>query len=310
MSDNPKYSNEDELEEFVKTQEQLNEPETVGTPIVQTNLTPNIKKNISAGNELGWQQIKLGDLPTQGLFYPENTEIIIRAAVGAEIRHWSTLDETNLSLLDDMLNYVIERCVQVKHKTERLSWKDIKEIDRFYLILAISEYTFIKGENKLQVKVSDSKKVDVTKEMINYITFDERLMKFYDSELRLFNITLTDGTSIKTNLPSVGTTNWLKNYVNRKTQAQEGIDEDFISFAPFVIQDWRGLNDDTYNLESQNSNNWSLLQLSGLTHFKEIFMDTVNPVVKYRDEEGAERQVPLNFQGGVKSLFIIPDPFR
>lgn len=315
-----KYSNEDELKKFIESQEtgepapkEVKTPESVGAPIVQTGKEPlpwqGGEARRSLANETGWQQIKLVDLPTQGLFYPKDMEIVIRSATAAEIRHWSTLTETDLSLLDDMLNYILERCVKVKNSKGPASWMDIKEIDRFYLILAVSEYTFIKGENKLQVRISESKKMDVRKEMIEYIKFDDRVMKYYDEDKRCFNLKFRDGSSLLATIPSVGVTNFLKNYVRRKTQAQESIDEDFVSFAPFTILDYRGLNDASYQNYVTESNAWTNMQISGLSMFKEIFTETVNPVIKYTDEEGGERQVPLNFQGGLKSIFLVPDPF-
>ena len=86
-------------------------------------------------------------------------------------------------------------------------------------------------------------------------------------------------------------------------------DIDFISFAPFVLKDWRGLTDQTYELEVHNSNNWSIPEVSVLTHLKDLFVDTVNPVVKFTDEGGMEQVAPLNFLGGIKSIFLISDPF-
>jgi hypothetical protein len=46
-----------------------------------------------------------------------------------------------------------------------------------------------------------------------------------------------------------------------------------------------------------------------LTEIRKIFSDTINPVIKYRDEKGGERVIPLNFQGGIKSIFLISNPF-
>jgi hypothetical protein len=189
------------------------------------------------------------------------------------------------------------------------SWRDLKEVDRFYVLLAIREYTFVNGENKLQVKTSETSKIDVTKDMIDYITFDERLMKYYSPEERIFNLPFKSGKKMKVTIPSVGVTNWLKTYIMRKRQVNEVIDEDFMQFAPFVILDWRGLNDDTYAQVVMDSHNWTTSEISMLTEIRRIFIDTVEPVVKYRDEEGGERTVPLSFQGGIKSIFLISDPF-
>ena len=134
-------------------------------------------------------------------------------------------------------------------------------------------------------------------------------MKYYSPEDRMFVLKFKSGKTMKLTLPAVGITTFLKNYIQRKRLAQEVIDEDFISFAPFVILDWKGLNDETYTQIILESHNWSTAEISVITKVKDIFADTVDPVVRYHDEEGGEREVPLNFQGGIKSLFLISDPF-
>jgi len=320
--------NEEKLKEFAeraekgktsttvskKTPDTPDTSEVIGTPIQDTS---NVQKpwekkqeQIDLANQIGWHQIPIKDLPTQGMFYPNGTELTIRAAVANEIRHWSTISEEDLSLLDDMLNYVIERCAKIKYPDSKMSsWRDIKEIDRFYILLAIRELTFVNGENKLQVKTSETSKIDVTKDMVKYITFDDRIMKYYSPEERLFILKFKSGKTLKITIPSVGITNWLKNYIQRKRLNNEVIDEDFINFAPFVILDWRGLNDDSYEQIILSSHNWSTSEISVLTKVKDIFADTVDPVVRYQDEEGGEREVPLSFQGGVKAIFLISDPF-
>jgi len=316
MNENAKELNEEKLREFAERIEGNKSETKVSHVGAQIQDTSNVQKpwektqeQIQFSNQLGWQQLKLTDLPTQGLFYPEGTEITIRAAVAGEIRHWSTLTEDNLSALDDMLNYIIERCAKIKFPVGHSSWKDIKEVDRFYILLAIRELTFVNGENKLQVKTSETTKIDVTKDMIDYINFDDRLMRSYSPEERKFDLKFKSGKTLKVTIPSVGITNWLKLYINRKRQMNEVIDEDFISFAPFVLLDWRGLTDDTYSKIILESHNWSAAEISMLTEIRKIFMDTIDPVVRYRDEEGGERTVPLSFQGGIKSIFLISDPF-
>lgn len=301
-------NNEEKLKEFVEQREGQ-----VGPPIspIPGGITPiPVAQSRDPQNELGWERLKITDLPTQGLFYPEGSEVIIRSATAAEIRHWSTLNEEDLFVLDDMLNYVLERCCSFKLPNNAFaSWRDLKEVDRFYVILAIRERTFVKGENKLQVKVSETAKIDVVKDMVNYITFDERVMKYYSPEERCIVLTFKNGKKLRVHLPATGVTNWLKQYINRKRQTGESFDEDFISFAPFVIGDWRGLNDASYERYVMESNNWSAIEISLLTEVKKIFSEAINPVLKYKDENGGERVIPLNFQGGVKSIFLISDPF-
>jgi len=302
-------NNEEKLKQFAEEKEGR-----VGPPITPipggVNPIP-MAQSRDPQNELGWERLKITDLPTQGLFYPEGTEIVIRSATAGETRHWSTLNEDDIFALDDMLNYVLERCCSLKFPDGKFSsWRDIKEVDRFYIILAIRERTFVKGDNKLQAKVSETEKIDIVKDMVDYITFDDRVMRFYSPEERCIILPFkSSGKKVRVFLPSAGVTNWLKNYINRKRQAGEPLDEDFVGYAPFVIGDWRGLNDSSYEKFVLDSNSWSAEEYSVLTEVKKIFSETINPVLKYKDKNGGERVIPLNFQGGIKSIFLISDPF-
>lgn len=303
---------EEILKSYVEGEEEKTAP--VGPKLTEVkDVKKPWEKTLPLANQLGWIPLPITDLPTQGLFYPKGTVVAIRSATGAEIRHWSTLQEEDLSALDDMLNYVIERCVTLKTEGDNggitLSWKDIKEVDRFYLLLAIQELTFPNGENKLQVKVSEKKKVDVKKEMVNYVSFKPEIMKYYDPEKRCFVLKFKTGKIVELNIPSVGVTQWVKQYVIRKQRSGEFYDEDYLNFAPFVITQWRGLNDDAYSNFVEESHKWDVIIVSLLVHVKQIFADTINPIIHYTDEGGMEQVAPLNFQGGIKSLFLISDPF-
>ena len=302
------------LKEFVLQEEGVSSVSQVGPKIIDVP-SRNLpwEKSLPLGNQIGWIPLPSEDLPTRGLFYPEGTVLAIRSATGEEIRHWSILEESDLSALDDMLNYIIERCVTIKaSNTESgvyLSWKDIKEVDRFYLLLAIHELTFPNGENKLQVKISENKMVDVKKDMVSYITLDPQLMKYYDEVERCFVLRIKGGKVLRLDIPSVGVTQWLKNFIVRKQRMQEYFEEDYLNFAPFVIRSWKSLNDDLYKQFVEESHKWDITTISLLVHVKKLFADTIDPVVKFTDEGGAEHTAPLNFQGGIKSLFIISDPF-
>ena len=50
--------------------------------------TPMVESTVSGSNDLFWKNIPLANLPSGGLFYPEDAEITIKAATVAEIRQW------------------------------------------------------------------------------------------------------------------------------------------------------------------------------------------------------------------------------
>lgn len=263
--------------------------------------------------EIGWKNIPMDSLPSQGLFYEPETQIAIRSASVAEIRHWSTIDENDLIATDDMLNFIIEKCCRIKAPGKPGNFKDLLEIDRFYLIFAIRDYTFKNGENKLMLTVQDDdgveEKIEVTKDSLDYFNPDERLMNYYDSEERCFKIVMKNGESFELYLPTLGIMNFIKSYIRQKQQQQRNFDKAYIKYAPFLFKDWKTLTQAAYDKSVQESLTWSLQRISVLDKLVEILSQSINPQIRYMSSGGGERTSPLNFPGGVKSIFLISDIF-
>lgn len=261
---------------------------------------------------LGYLKIPVSSLPTQGLFYPEGTEISIRAARGAEIKHWSTMNEDDLSQLaqtDDILNYIIERCVSVRMPgVLGGNWKDLKDVDRFYLLLAVREFTFLEGENQLMVPISEGKDIPVVKEMIDFIQIPEDIMKHYSPQDRCFIFNIRGGKSFKMYIPSLGVSQWLRNYAQAKASARQGFDTDFILYAPMLINDFRRLSQRAYEEMVSASQSWTVKEWSVVSYVRDSLTRAAEPTIKYQDESGAEVTIPLTFRGGIKSLFTLSSP--
>lgn len=265
-------------------------------------------KTYALENGLGWLEVPVENLPTQGLFYPEGTKLLVRAATGAEIRHWSTIDDSDLASIDDALSYVLERCLKIKFgdNSNSASWKDLKEIDRFYIILSIRDFTFTSGTNDLKIVVSEGKTITVHKDDIEFMDIDKKLMDHYNPERRCFSFAIKGKSNLNVYMPSCGVSQWLKGYIQRKQQLQQGFDEDYIKLAPMLIADYRGLNDFAYE-EYLNSSmqNFGAYEYSLLARVRTLIEASIDPKIKYTDEDGVERVAPLNFRGGLQSLFLL-----
>lgn len=261
-------------------------------------------------DNLGYMRIELNSLPTGGLFYPDGTIIRIRAARGSEIKHWSTMNDQDLNQLsqvDDILNYIIEKCVNVEIPGVISSWKDLKDIDRFYLLLAIREFTFLDGDNELMVPISESKSIPATKEMIDFIKIPDEIMQHYsqDEKCFIFHLPTKD---LRMYIPSLGASQWLKNYAQSKVNAREGFDSDFLIFAPMLINDFRLLSQRTYEQMVEESTFWSVKEWSLISYVRDTLAAASEPKLTYNDDDGKEVTIPLTFRGGLKALFTIQDP--
>ena len=331
-----KENNEDRLKEFVQNQEKEdnssleNKEENFGNLSPRDRLLEQAKENINERNNiplnqakenrineiknensemgLGYLPINLKDLPTGGIFYPSETKIFIRSANGREISHWSMINEEEITEIDDGLNFMLEHCLSIKiPNIPMASYKDLKEIDRFYLILSIRDLTFPSGTNNLQIKISEGKYRDVVKDDVDFINIDQKLMEKYDQNKHcfVFKTKLKDPAFLNIYMPTVGVSQFLKEYIQRKNQRQEGFDKDFLSIAPLLIKDWRGLNDKTYEDFLIKCSNFSVYEYSLLAKIKKLIEGSISPVFKYTDEDGAECTSPLNFCGGIKSIFLL-----
>lgn len=265
-------------------------------------------------DNLGYLEIPLNQLPTQGIFYPEGTKIKIRAARGSEIKHWSTMNDQDLSQLsqiDDILNYIIEKCVSITIPDRRnpAPWKDLKDVDRMYLLIAVREFTFIDGENQLMIPIAEGKELPVTKEMIDFIDIPDEIMRHYSPQDRCFVFKLKTGKEFKIYIPSLGVSQWLKNYAQAKSAMNEQFDLDFMTYAPMLIPDYLTLSQRAYEQMVVESSAWSVAEWSLLAYVRDTLSAVARPALKYVDpENGAEVTAPLNFRGGIKALFTIQDP--
>lgn len=301
--------NEDKLKEFVEQTEQSNALKNK----VQSESNPLHKGttfNSSLDDVLGYQEIPLKDLPTKGLFYPDEARILIRAATAGEIRHWSTMNDDNMSDVYDHLNYIIEKCVYFKLPDGTGNWKMIKEMDRLYLLLAIRDFTFLKDDNELKLKISESNSVAIHKDNIDFITIPEEIMKHYNASEKCFIFKFKTGNEIKMYIPSIGVSSWLKKYLITKEETKEGYDKDFIQLAPMLIPDDYKLSNRSYEEFILNIYpKLGIYEYSLISKVYDMLIENSVPKIKYKDEAGADQTAPLTFSEGFKSIFTVSDVF-
>ena len=265
-------------------------------------------RNRSNGN--GFLPINIEDLPSKGMFYPAGTRIHVKAATLGEIKHWSTTDETDLTSIDDALNSVLDACCYVSFPQSDhryANWKDLLDIDRFYIILAIHDFTFPNDKNELKISVNETTDVVVKKDNIEFIKFSDKLMKYYNAQKRCFSFPVKakcfEGGMMDIYLPCLGVSKWLKDYIQTRNQRQEGFDQDVITIASLLIPDYRGLNNDRYYALVDSTADWTAYEWALITKVRKVIETSLTPVLKYKDQSGVEKDTPLNFRGGIKAIF-------
>lgn len=301
------FNLEDQYKDMVTSEESNEEPTNLGKVNMDRFGAP---KAESADFHLGYHLIPTVSLPSGGMFYPEGTEISIRSAKVAEIRHFSTIDENNVLDIDEKLNQIVESCVRITCSTKRLSYKDILEEDRFFIILSIRDLTFPEPESSLKIPHVDKKgekhEIEIKKDYFQYFKIPQELDKYYDNESRSFLIeTKTFGT-IEMRPPVVGVMQKVTEYIKQRQEKGERIDQSVLQIIPYLNKDWRGFNNKTIFDFEVELNGWSTKKYNLVYTLAEKMKVGIQPnmLVQLGDDE---EEVPINFRDGIKSLFIVQD---
>ena len=145
-----------------------------------------------------YHNIPLDCLPSLGRFYPDNTQISIRAARVDEIREFSAIDENDIKDVTDKLTYMVSQCVKVYYGNVPGSYRDLLSADRIVLILKIREITFLDGMSSIKLPVpanacetigckpQDNIIFNSTK--LSFTTPSPELEKYYDSVNKCYNV--------------------------------------------------------------------------------------------------------------------------
>lgn len=299
----------EEYKNIVQNQEQESQDEPQDLGKVNMDRFTRVEAQ-DAELALGYHGIKVVNLPSGGMFYPEDIKINIRSAKVSEIRQFSSIDEQNVFDVDDKLNYILENCTQVTSSKRRLSYKDLCEEDRFYIILSIRDLTFPEPESKLTVEHVDKKgnkhQVDINKDYFTYFKIPETLDKYYDATRKSFMIETKSFGTIEMRPPTIGVMQKMTAYIQERQEKKEKIDQSVLQVMPYMVMDWRGLDEkDIFKFEIE-MNGWTNKKFSLIYKLAEQMKVGIKPDMRVQIADGWE-DVPIGFRDGIKSIFIVQD---
>lgn len=276
---------------------------------------------VSGANDNFWKNLPLTNLPSKGLFYPDGAELTFRSATASEVRHWSTIDEDDILDIDDKLNFIIEKCVRFKINGGHtwLSWRDILEIDRLYIVFLIHEITFPDGQNELFVKLECNAacteedrykdEVKVRSQMLQFFEMPEELMQWYSPQYKCFEV-----VSEKLNetfylyAPTIGTVERLRKRIAEIKSQGRQVDKAFIKVAPYLIQDWNSFGPNEYSQLFSSSLSWHINKFTFITKFAEQMRAArENSIVTSCPKCGSKLTSPIFSRDSftIKDLFLI-----
>ena len=307
------------LREFEETQEK-EEPKVVtdlgnindGKKDIERHLDDELSR---VGRLRDYHNIPLDCLPSLGRFYPENTQISIRAARVDEIREFSAIDETDIKDVTDKLTYMVSQCVRVYYGNVPGSYRDLLSADRIVLILKIREITFLDGMSSIKLPVpanacetvgcKTQESVIFNSTKLNFTTPAPELEKYYDSVDKCYNVRTKSFGTITLFPPSIGVTSIIANWIVEQAKEEKRFDAALTEILQYLVGDWRRLNGRAiFNLLGELST-WSTEKFTLVYRLIEKINIGIEFELKEKCETcGGEITVPITFPDGYKSLFV------
>ena len=308
------------LREFEESQE--NEGPKIVTDLgnIKDNKPNNADRRLDeelsrVGRLRDYHNIPLDCLPSLGRFYPDGTQISIRAARVDEIREFSAIDENDIKDVTDKLTYMVSQCVKVYYGNVPGSYRDLLSADRIVLILKIREITFLDGMSSIRLpvpanacetvgcKTQDSVIFNSTK--LNFTTPAPELEKYYDSVNKCYNVRTKSFGTITLYPPSIGVTSIITNWIVEQAKQEKKFDAALTEILQYLVGNWRRLNDKSiFNILGELSV-WSTEKFALVYRLIEKINIGIEFELKDKCETcGGEITVPITFPDGYKSLFV------
>ena len=308
------------LREFEESQE--NEGPKIVTDLgnIKDNKPNNADRRLDeelsrVGRLRDYHNIPLDCLPSLGRFYPDGTQISIRAARVDEIREFSAIDENDIKDVTDKLTYMVSQCVKVYYGNVPGSYRDLLSADRIVLILKIREITFLDGMSSIKLpvpanacetvgcKTQDSVIFNSTK--LNFTTPAPELEKYYDSVNKCYNVKTKSFGTITLYPPSIGVTSIITNWIVDQAKQEKKFDAALTEILQYLVGNWRRLNDKSiFNILGELSV-WSTEKFALVYRLIEKINIGIEFELKDKCETcGGEITVPITFPDGYKSLFV------
>ena len=324
--------NPDDLESAMEQREQENiEPVNLGK--IDLPQLRDRQETIAAGDEaiknsgyrptdtlrpstpLGYSRLPMEDIPSKGRFYPEDAILQIKAAAVKEVEHFSTMNESDPLDIDKHLNDILKSCATLTSNSDRkLNIMDIIEGDRFFIILAIKDKTFIETENVITLDIVCPNGHTNHRVLKNNILnsnplSSEDIEKYYSKEDRCYNVATKSFGIIKMRPPRLGLVEYIYNKGRTSEMAGKYWDKSYYSILPYMFPHSSGkvrdLDIDDLYAEYKK---WSNKKFAVVYRMAEKIKIGIDPYIEIVcDECGEVARTPFQIPGGPKSLFIISD---
>lgn len=309
-SENSKKTNEDYLKDFLNSQQ----PSQINNgPKLNFNDVPEEKR--SRTSDLNYFAFGVDDpqigLPL-GKFYPKGTKVLVRPAVVKEIQAYSMVEENNPYDVIEKMNDMISACVRIKYVNDDVvSYLEVKDGDRFFLLFLIRELTFQKGNTLAAQETCDCGEkvnIELIRHNFTYHETESKIMKFYDDYKRKFVFPTKFGKVYEMGMPCIGLQKSFSEYILKEFKDKKSQNMSFLKIMPFILSDRRGISIEDIKVKLEEFQNMDITEFQFLDSAASKFKFGISGA-KAKCSCGMEVSTDNIFPTGAAGLFADDDGF-
>ena len=280
-----------------------------------------IGENVFENAEIrdGWLDYDRALLGERDLYYPANWEFRVRPATVEAIRNWSTIDDENFNVIDDVFNEMIKSCLKIINRAngQPIPNTKLNSWDRFNFILTIREYSMESGEKVIRLtedcpSCDNPVEFELKSSTLMYDMPDPELLRYYDQETQTWTIDPNEydvewPQAIKLYLPTLQKEMAIKQWMINKIQNKKKVDQVFLKFLPWMAP---SISADQTVAENQikqykmQFDSWNVDMFSLMDDIiKNITVTPNQKLITKCPTCGEEVTTDIRFQDGVSGLF-------
>lgn len=272
----------------------------------------------------GWIPIDRSLLKIRDIFYPEDWQFRVRPATVEAIKNWSSIDETNLAVTNNVFNEIMKSCVSIATPVGKLPWNKLNSWDRFWFIMTVHDYTFAKGESVLDYEEDCTEcgapiKFNLTPDALVYEFPDEDIIeKHWNREKRAWIIDPAEydvDAPVQTlYVPTLEKDDAIFQWAYAQSQQGKQLSEPFLRFLPWLLEKAPkdpNLLDKEIKAAKKRFSEWDEEMFSFMEEVRRNI--TINPSEKLKQvcpNCGEEVIASVRFPNGIKSIFAVPSKHR
>lgn len=315
MSDKEKEQNMDS-EDFLKQYLEETDTNKMGASSNAKNaFSENVKSgpDSSRAVDLQYFHFDAKEMPL-GMFYPEGTKIMVRAAQVKEIQAYSMVDDNNFYDIVEKMNDMLASCVKVKYANGSVgTFADIKDGDRFYLIFLIRELTFQKG-NSLVVSAdckmcNTENQIELKRECFVFWDTDEDLEPFFDEGNKVFTFETISDSVFHLGVPCIGLQKSFTDYILEEYKNKKNPNMSFLKVIPFTISDRKSITPDGIRKKLGEFQRMDGDDFQFLNAAVNKMKFGIKEIRKRCSSCGEEVRTDMQFPGGASAIFVVHDAF-